>query len=245
MTPEQFEKFKHNAVHESMRRNELCHQQFRILEWPRWDYELGEGTLTFSKDGKPRVVADIVVAGTTSKSGGTWLWSWANKHLPALVTHPLNRVREFGENEGIEQLSKDLHPDDEYLGWEMTSIAVQLLNGKGSYRCPTENGFVYLVYLELYHAEQAPDRKQVHRIGCDRHPLAYSTYVCKHLIADPKQQWFSDQPTEGDRWPEAWCAACDKTYAHEGEWRDENGKLVIQLLCHECYEHLRGWRRPQ
>ena len=246
MTPSEFEKYKHEAAHESLRLNELCNRQFRISEWPRWDYELDDGTLTFSQEGTPRVIADILVAGSTSKSGGTWLWSWANESLPALVTEPMNRVREFGEREGIEALAREMHPDDEYLGWAMTAIAVRIMNAKGSYRCPTENGFVYVIYMELSHAEQPRVQKEWTRIRCDEHPIAYSTYVCAHLINRPTQEWFGDEPSEEKGWPDAWCSKCNKQFEKEGEWNDKNmSKVDIRLVCHLCYERLRGSSTPQ
>ncbi len=51
MDPEEFSIYRHEAVHELMRLNTLCEQQFHISSWPRWDY--------------------------ASISGKTWLWSWA------------------------------------------------------------------------------------------------------------------------------------------------------------------------
>lgn len=57
MDPEQFSVYRHEAVHELMRLNELCEQEFRISSWARWDYDFDRGTLTFSQDGVPKVRA--------------------------------------------------------------------------------------------------------------------------------------------------------------------------------------------
>jgi hypothetical protein len=53
-------------------------QEYQIDSWPRWDYDFDRATLTFSKEGVPKVRASIQVVGTSSKTGGTWLWASAN-----------------------------------------------------------------------------------------------------------------------------------------------------------------------
>jgi hypothetical protein len=51
---------------------------FPLGDWQRYDYGQEAGTLTFSSNGRIGIVADIQVVGSTSKSGGTWLWAWDN-----------------------------------------------------------------------------------------------------------------------------------------------------------------------
>lgn len=149
MEAEEVLDFRHQAVHELMRLNELCGREFHISAWPRWDYDLDRGTLTFSEDSLPKVVALIQVIGTTSISSKTWLWAWANEYLPPNVKKAVEEVRAFGERENIPELIKAKLPDDEHFGWEMTAIAAKILGAKGAYRCPDDNGFVYVVYLSI------------------------------------------------------------------------------------------------
>ena len=156
MDAEQFSVYRHEAVHELMRLNELCEQEFHISSWPRWDYEFERGTLTFSQDGVPKVLTPIHVIGTTSVSGETWMWGWANESLPATVVEAVAKVRAFGEAENIAELKEAELPDDEYLGWGITAVAAKVLGAKGAYRCPGENGFVYVVYSSIGFAKSEP-----------------------------------------------------------------------------------------
>ena len=241
MTTEQFSKFSHDACHELMRLNENCDQEFHILSWPRYDYDLKSGTLIFSKDDIARVITSIQVVGTTSKSEGTWLWSWANASLPTNVTEEMKKVRAFGETENLSELTEPYALDDEYKGWEMTGIAAKTLSAKGAYRCPSEDGFIYFVYTDLAFAETMsvpPDKK---KIKCNTHETGFEAFVCEHLIAEPHQEWFSDLRTEINPWPDAWCAKCDQAFQEEGEWNERNEpKLKIKLICHHCYKQLRS-----
>src|SRR5580658_846273 len=97
MTPEQYLEFRHAAVRELTRLNNACSEEFRIGSWARWDYDLDRGIFVFSENGMPKVRASIEVVGSTSVSGGTWMWSWANRSLPPDVTEAMTKVREFGE----------------------------------------------------------------------------------------------------------------------------------------------------
>ena len=245
MEAEQFSVFRHDAVHELMRLNELCEKEFHISSWPRWDYDLERGTLTFSENGVPKVLASIHVVGTTSVSVGTWMWSWANESLPPSVTKEVANVREFGQAESIPELTEAERPDDEYLGWEMTAVAAKLLGAKGAYRCPGDNGFVYVVYSSIGFATSDGDTtSQPRQVECSDHGAGFSTYVCEHLASNPAQEWFSREPDEENKWPDAWCAVCDVFFQEQGEWNEKNeSKLKIKLLCHRCYETSRSQGR--
>jgi hypothetical protein len=122
----------------------------------------------------------------------------------------------------------------------MTAVAARILGSKGAYRCPGDNGFIYLVYVDLSFAETARGAEQRQQVNCETHGVGYQTYVCEHLIAAPAQTWFSDDASESNQWPDAWCAACDVFFLEQGEWNDKNeSNLKIKLLCNQCYEMLR------
>lgn len=241
MDEKQFADFRHTAVHELMQLNESCDQEFQIPSWPRWNYNLEHGTLTFSQDDVPKVIASIQVVGSTSKSGGTWMWGWANENMPPNVVRAISKVRRFGEAENLVELTQPSAPDDEYIGWEMTAIAAKLLGAKGAYRCPWEDGCVYVVYLSLRFATEELDSGAVaKKLDCATHGSGFETFVCEHLVSNPAQEWFSRERDDDHQWPDAWCAACDVFFQQENEWNANNeGKTKIKLLCHHCYERLR------
>jgi uncharacterized protein DUF6882 len=238
MTDEQFKEFRHQAVHQLMALNKACDEQFHYKSLPRWQYELDARTLTFLDDNVPKVVASIEAVGSSSKSGKTWMWAWANDSLPSPVKEAVSTVRDFGEAEGIDVLTKPCSPDDEYLGWEMTAIAAKLLGSVGAYRCPGDNGFIYFVFSEIHFANSEQGSALLReQVTCPAHDSGFTTYVCEHLVANPVQQWFSSKPDETDRWPDAWCSVCDGFFQEQGEWNEQNEKkMKINVLCHHCYE---------
>jgi hypothetical protein len=244
LSPEEFAKFRHDAVHELMRLNVACEREFQISSWPRWHYDLDRASLKFLKDEISRVVASIQVVGTTSTRSGTWLWSWANEHIPRQASQETAQVRAFGERECLPDLTTSKLVDDESLGWALTSISAKILGAKGAYRCPGENGFLYLVYTNIAFSVATRASTERGRVKCDSHDGGYETFVCEHLVSNPAQFWFSDDPTKENKWPDAWCGACDLFFQEEGEWTEKNEpKMKIRLVCHHCYESLRSQAR--
>lgn len=246
MDSARFTSYCHKAIHELIELNEKCERDFHISSWPRYDYDMDKGTLTFSEDGSPKVVALIQVVGSTSRSSCTWLWSWANQNIPNCVTSLLARVRAFGEAENLAELTQANTRDEEDLGWKMTAISAKVLGAKGAYRCPGENGFIYFVYSSLRFVDQKTlaEREPV-VVKCETHGSGYETFVCQHLASNPKQEWFPECPSDTNQWPDAWCALCDKYFQEEGQWNEKNSpKLKVRLLCHRCYEKLREHGKP-
>ena len=219
MVREDFEQFRHRAVHALERLNSNCEEQFRIGHWEHWDYDLDSGTLVFSQSGIPKVIAQIQAVGTTSKTSRTWLLGWANDSLPSRVTARLQAVRDFGEARGLHKLTEPRLSDDEYLGWALTAITAQIIGAKGAYRCPGKNGFLYVVYTDLKLADSGdgpPSSEHAEPIECRTHGSGQKTYICDHLVGEPRREWFSDSPSATNPWPDAWCAQCDQIYQGAG-----------------------------
>jgi hypothetical protein len=149
MTPEEFKEFLHGAVHLSMERNAEIEEKFHVGHYERWDYDQEKGIIVFSDAGVPKVRASFQAVGTESNKTNTWMWAWANDSIDPSVKIAVEQVRSFGKKEGISKLIDSCWNCDEIDGWEMTALAVFLLNAKGSYRCPNENGYLYLLFSDI------------------------------------------------------------------------------------------------
>ncbi len=246
MSPEEFEDYRQQAYDSLVEINELCKQEFKLGTWQHWAYELEAGTLTFSNDGVPRVVATIQTVGSISKKSDTWMWGWANHSLPAKVTDQLYRLKQFGERENLRQLTEATFAGDEGLGWEMAAVATRILEGRGAYRCPSENGALFLVFMDICFIDtdkgsESKRAKARSQIACANHTTGFETFVCQHLVENPSQEWFSENPTESNPWPDSWCVTCNQAFEEQGEWNGQNEwRMKIKLLCHRCYESARA-----
>jgi len=130
-----------------MAKNAAWLEQYRINDWPRWDYSLANCTLTFSEGGQAKVICNMRAVG--SVQGSSWEWSWGNENLPDACKNRMEEVQSFGEEKSWDKLTKLFLNNEEYLGWELASVTSHVLDGIGVYRCPheTPGSFLYLVIL--------------------------------------------------------------------------------------------------
>jgi hypothetical protein len=150
--PDWYPDWRHDAVHQLQEKNARLKSEFRLGEWPRYDYDVDTGKLVFSDHNVPRVIAEIQIVGTTSAKAGNWLWAWANEHWPAERTADSEIVRAYGEKHGICDLTHAYVEDTDLnaLGWELTSVMVRITNALGAYRPPRdEGGGLYLTYKSI------------------------------------------------------------------------------------------------
>jgi hypothetical protein len=61
-------------------------------------------------------------------------------------------VKQFGEEHGLKELVVEKWEAEEVDGWAMTGISAKLLNAKGAYRCPDENGFLFVIFTDVLRA---------------------------------------------------------------------------------------------
>ncbi len=150
--PDWYPDWRHEAFHELMEKIDRLKAEFQLGQWPRYDYDLQAGTLTFSEEGVPKVIAEIQVVGSTSEKAGNWLWAWGNDHWPRERTVDAETVRDFGEKNGICELTHEYLQDEDlnHLGWEMAAVAARITEGVGAYRPPRdEGGGLFLIYRSI------------------------------------------------------------------------------------------------
>ncbi|SFF50655.1 hypothetical protein SAMN05518865_10119 [Duganella sp. CF458] len=120
---------------------------WRLNDYPRWDYYQETAQLVFSGGEQADLVADVEFVGTLSTASHTWMWSWANFSLLEPVRSRIAAVRGFGEEHDYPLLTVPKWKADAGDGWHMTAVALHVLGGLGVYRAPSDNGFIFMVVM--------------------------------------------------------------------------------------------------
>jgi hypothetical protein len=76
--PDSFQEYLAEAVDELKTKQDRTFAEFKIGEYPKWNWDQTTGQIVFSRDGKPQVIARIQFVGSISTKSGTWRWSWAS-----------------------------------------------------------------------------------------------------------------------------------------------------------------------
>jgi hypothetical protein len=136
----------HEYLTMQQERNE---KEFALSTYPRYDWHQETDELIFSDQGQPKVIAKIQFVGDVSSQSKTWLWAWANPTIKDSLQQAARQAKQHGEQTGIWQLVESTWPADEVDGWEMTSITAMLVNAKGAYKSPGENGTEFMVFTDI------------------------------------------------------------------------------------------------
>jgi len=152
MNEHEYWEFEHEAVHRLIDLNKSLETTFKIGSYQRFDYDQETCEFVFSDDGIPKVIAKFQVVGSFSTETKTWLWSWANASILETACDQMHRVREFGVTHDVAKLADAKWDADEADGWEMTAVSADIIGAKGAYRCPSKNGFMFVVYTDIHFA---------------------------------------------------------------------------------------------
>lgn len=134
VTPEamtDWPEWSRQAVAEMQARNRAWVARFSLERAPyRWDVD--SALLTFVR-ADHRVVADVCLIGTASRSEGTFLWAWANEAIPDGAKRGLSAVRAFGVRHDLPLLVTPEWPGGRAEGLEMLAVAGRILDASGGF----------------------------------------------------------------------------------------------------------------
>lgn len=184
MSEERFEEFLRQSEQYLRTVIAASKAEFKLDSYQRYDWDQWRGELVFSSKGIPKVVAQIQFVGSISTKTNTWLWAWANPSFLEPVRRSVLRVREFGKEHGLNRLTQDKWEAEEVDGWEMTAVAARLLEAKGAYRSPDENGFTFMVFTDL---REASDRDNI-----------FATFSCVHVLQEKLPVLYFSKEANGD-----------------------------------------------
>src|ERR1019366_7124181 len=80
----------------------------KLIGQYNWNVDTKKGEITFGTQFR----FPVQIIGTFSQSSGTWLWAWANTQsaLPDVITKQASELKKYGDDNGIEFLSKGEFP---------------------------------------------------------------------------------------------------------------------------------------
>ena len=143
---------------------------FQLDRFQRFDWSPWRGELIFSNGGVPKVLARIQVVGTHSSKSTAWKWAWADPSYAASLQQASLRAKDYGTERGVLRLIQPKWAAKEADAWEMTAVTAKLVEAKGAYRCPMQDGHVYLIFTEI---RAVSDRRRV-----------FGARTCTHVLED-------------------------------------------------------------
>lgn len=135
-----------------MANQEACSEL--VVKGQNWNVDLSRGTLSFGSDSYP-----VQFIGSESSVSNSWLWGWDNvNHFPEKVVTLANKIKEIGEEWGLEPLTINQFDLSETFTGHALAIVTCGLNPENScyYRGPHDQGAVLLGFSNVPEAVFAP-----------------------------------------------------------------------------------------
>jgi len=235
-----YEKYAQKAVDKLQESQPKFRGKFDIDNFANWFYNQSSETLRLYSEDK-EIYFKYIPVGTFSLNTNTWMWSWANEDSVEPRKFRTLKIKEFGEKKNYENLTKAHFNGDKYTGWELTSIAFDIIGGIGTYRVISEYLEKYFLLTEQITKEEV-ETVESELIECSVHGKIRKAFICQHLNTEQKtgfeeafETYRGMELDEEDDF-QAWCSECEKERLKTDGWNDESMEFAkIKLVCERCY----------
>ena len=215
-------------------------EEYGIDNYANWFYNQSSEILRLYSDNN-EIYFKYFPVGTFSSRTYSWMWAcWNGDSVEPRKFRTLN-VKDFGEEMNYEKLTNAHFVGDEYTGWELTSIAFDVIGGIGTYRVITDQLEKYFLITEQITKEEV-EKIESELIDCGVHGKLRKAFICQHLNTKFKTgfeeafETYRGMELEEDDDFQAWCSDCEKERLKTNGWNDESMEFAkIKLVCERCY----------
>lgn len=238
--PLKYEKFANKICQKLTEFQNGFRREYDIDNYANWFYIQSIETLRlFSEDNE--IYFKYIPVGTFSQKTNTWMWAWANEDSVEPRKFRTLKVKEFGEKKNYKNLTNARFDGDEYTGWELTSIAFDIIGGIGTYRVISDHLEKYFLVTEQITKEEV-ERLESELIDCGIHGKLRKAFVCQHLNTNTKTgfeeafETYCGMELDKEDDFQAWCSECEKERIKTDGWNDKSMEVAkIRLVCERCY----------
>lgn len=215
-------------------------KQYDLDSYANWFYNQSSETLRLYSDNQELYFKYIPV-GTFSQTTNTWMWAWANEDSVEPRKFRTFKIKEYGEKMSYDNLTIAHFNGDKYTGWELTSIAFDIIGGIGAYRVISDHLEKYFLLTEQITKEEV-EKIESELIDCSVHGKIRKAFICQHLNKETEtgfeeafETYRGMELNEDDDF-QAWCSECEKERIKTDGWTDESMEFAkIKLVCERCY----------
>jgi hypothetical protein len=144
--PSDFPKLLKMSVDELELKTQAHKDAWGLGKIERWDLSQEKGELVFSLPDGLKAVCPAQIIGTFNSKERTWLWAWDNPSINEKLKADALKVRKYGEQHKIDQLTEPMWKGTEGDAWAMAALAVKLCDEQGAYRGPAGDTYVFIAF---------------------------------------------------------------------------------------------------
>jgi hypothetical protein len=146
---QQFSELIEASLLELQIKTEAHKANWGLGEFDRWETDQVRGHLVLTGRKGITATCPAQYVGSYGRTGGTWLWAWANPSISDSLKIDSLKVKEFGNAHQIEHLILPEFVSNEIEGWAFTALAVKLCGAQGGFQAPSGTTASFLTFGEV------------------------------------------------------------------------------------------------
>lgn len=151
-----------SSMDELMEKTEAHQLTWGFGHEEEWQLDQDKGELVFKFPGRS-AVTPVQIVGTYDKQTGSWMWAWANPLIADNLKTEALRLKQYGDEFGIQRLSAPEWLGDESDCWYMAALACRLANAQGAYRGPAADTYTFMTFGIPSHTPPPEDHVEILR----------------------------------------------------------------------------------
>lgn len=136
MTDPEYQELMAAAYSHMNKQSDLILDQWKLTDYPRFDWNQDTGQIIFSSESGHQLVADIQFIGSWSETAGTWMWSWFNQSVSDTMKKEIHQIKAFEEKHALTELIDPVWKAPIEAAWDMANLSCHLLDSEMVYRAP-------------------------------------------------------------------------------------------------------------
>lgn len=131
---------------EELRLKTAAHAQGWHLGEADWSVDQDVGEIVFETARGIVATCPVQIIGTFNTVDSTWLWGWDHPSVQPPLQEHAARVRDYGQAQGVSELTTRKLSCTEEQCWEFTALACKLNDAQGGYRGPSGPALVFMTF---------------------------------------------------------------------------------------------------
>ena len=144
-TDEQYDQELERAVADLVGYQDALTEQ--LGEFTLNDFDLYQGTLSFSSPDKEVLTLSAFPLGTYSEKTQTWMWAWSNQSIPQHQAQKTEILKDLAQETGIEAFEHEGLEGEMDDIWTLIAFALTKFNTIGCYVCPIDEDDTSIIFM--------------------------------------------------------------------------------------------------
>lgn len=156
MNDEELGMYLNLCCEELLEKQENLQKQYQLGSYEKYWCDLEQKILQFKNQDTIFHEFRVMCLGSMSNQSETWMWAWANESFPEEVRKDSVELKNLKTTLGLDFFEIPVFECNDEMAYVLTAISCNHLDMMGTYRVPTQNGYIVLGVMDRLPLSEEP-----------------------------------------------------------------------------------------